>query len=683
VQLLTGADFWSTVALPEIGLRSMVLSDGPSGVRGPVWDERSLSLNLPSATALSSSWDRSLATEYGTASAAEARRKGVDVVLGPTINLHRSPLGGRHFEAFSEDPVLTGDLASAYVTGVQASGVAATPKHFVANDFETERFTASVSVDDRTLRELNLLAFEKSVTEARAWAVMSAYNAVNGTTASESGLLEDPLNAEWGFDGVVVSDWTAVRSLNAAHAAQDLVMPGPSGPWGAALVAAVRAGDIAEAAVDRKVRRILRLAARVGALDGHASRPVVAIDGADFARRAAAAGSVLVRNDGILPLEPSVRRIAVIGHNATAARTQGGGSATVVPERVISPLAGIEAAFPEAQVDYALGVVVQVGLADLPLEETTNPTSGESGTHIRFLDEDGRVLFEEDRFATSYVWFGGTAPIERSRTIEATTVWTPSRSQRVRLGFAGVGHGAVFVDGRVIVDEDAESIGQDLGAALLTPPSASGEVDVEKGRAVEIRVRFDYSPIDGGLLNAMALAFGLEPDASDPAALIDEAARVAADADAVILVVGTNSRVESEGYDRTTLSLPGRQDDLARAVIAANPRTVAVVNSGAPVVMPWADDAAAVLLTWFGGQEYGAALGDLRPGTDPRRPARRRVRAQMDLHRRNGGVHRHEHRLRSGRRRSAAHPVPPAAGPVRRRVLPRDRCSVESAVHRP
>ncbi|WP_198961197.1 glycoside hydrolase family 3 protein [Pseudonocardia sp. MH-G8] len=194
VRLLTGRDFWTTWPLPEIGLRPMLLSDGPSGVRGEVWDERSPSLNLPSATALSSSWDPELARRYGRVVAVEARRKGVDVVLGPTINLHRTPLGGRHLACFSEDPVLTAELAAAYVTGVQENGVGATPKHYVGNDHETERFTASTEVSERALRELYLLAFEKAVVTARAWLVMSAYNGVNGVTATEHPLLQTPLN---------------------------------------------------------------------------------------------------------------------------------------------------------------------------------------------------------------------------------------------------------------------------------------------------------------------------------------------------------------------------------------------------------------------------------------------------------------------------------------------------------
>lgn len=616
VQVLTGRDFWSTWPLEEIGLRSIVLSDGPSGVRGSVWDERSPSLNLPSGSALAASWDPQIGRQYGRAAAAEARRKGVDVVLGPTVNLHRSPLGGRHFEGFSEDPVLTAAMAAANVSGVQEAGVAATPKHYVANDFESERFTADVHVSDRALRELYLLAFEQAVTESRAWLVMSAYNSINGATASENLLLETPLNSEWGFDGVVVSDWTAVRSVNSARFSQDLAMPGPHGAWGDALIAAVERGEVSESAIDRKVRRILRLGARVGALDGFDTTRAMPVDGRAFARRAAISGMVLVENDGILPVAPTARRIAVVGHNATVARTQGGGSATVIPERVVTPLEGIRAAFPHATIDYAVGAVVQDGVADLPLSELMNPVTGTPGVHLSFLDDAGQEIFTEDRLATSYVWFGGDAPIRQTLAVEASAVWTPSTSDTVRLGFAGVGRGVIEADGERLVDEVAKAAGDDLGAALLSPPSRSAHLTVSAGVPVQIQLRYEPPRYHGVLSGAMGFGFGLEPDDSDPEGLLAAAENLASAADLVVLVVGTNSRVESEGFDRSDLRLPGRQDDLARRVLAANSRSVVVVNSGAPVELPWSGDAAAVLIAWFGGQEFGSALADILTGVD-------------------------------------------------------------------
>lgn len=617
VKLLTGRDFWTTWPIEKIGLRRVLVSDGPSGVRGETWDERDPSLNLPSATTLASSWDTDIARRYGAAAAVEARRKGVDVVLGPTINLHRSPLGGRHFEAFSEDPVLTADLAAAYVKGVQDNGVGATPKHYIANDFETERFTADVRVSDRALRELYLLAFEKAVTEAHAWLIMSSYNSINGITATENELLETPLNSEWGFDGVVISDWTAVRSLESATASQDLVMPGPDGPWGDVLVEAVRSGKIDEAAVDRKVARILRLAQRVGALDGSAvAAPVWVEDGIAFTRQAAIEGTVLLENRDELPWDPrTLHSVAVIGDNAANARTQGGGSATVVPERTVSPLEALRAALPGVDVSYRRGAVVQQGVVEFPLAQMTNPATGTPGLRVRFLEDDGNVLFAEDRRASALVWFGGDAPISTAASVELTTRWTPAESGPVRVGFATVGRGTVSVDGTVIVDENVEAEdGGDLGASILAPPTAAEEITVTAGTPVDIRFEYQLSGRTGPLAGLLWLRLGTEAAAIDEDELIASAAQAAAEADVALVVVGTNSLVESEGFDRTSLALPGRQDDLVRAVAAANPHTVVLVNAGSPVLMPWRDDVAAVLVGYFGGQEFGNAVTDVLLG---------------------------------------------------------------------
>src|SRR5918912_1375918 len=363
VRLLTGADFWSLYAEPAIGLRRIVTSDGPAGVRGEHWDEREPSANVPSPTALAATWDEERVERLGDLLAAECRRKGVDVLLAPTVNLHRTPYGGRHFECFSEDPLLTARIGIAYVNGLQRAGVGATVKHFVANDSEAERFTLDARVDERTLRELYLAPFEAIVEEARPWAVMAAYNGVNGHTMTESPLLRDVLKDEWNWDGAVMPDWFAARSLAAAGAALDLVMPGPSGPWGDALVEAVRAGRVPEAAVDDKLLRLLRLAARVGALagaDAPARRPAAWPPDAVAAelRATAAASFVLARNHGaLLPLSGrSLRRVAVVGPNAAVARTLGGGSATVFPEYTVSPLEGLRAALPHAEVTHAPGV---------------------------------------------------------------------------------------------------------------------------------------------------------------------------------------------------------------------------------------------------------------------------------------------------------------------------------------
>ncbi|WES63072.1 glycoside hydrolase family 3 C-terminal domain-containing protein [Microbacter sp. GSS18] len=611
--LVQGADFWTTVPIPEIGLRAMTLSDGPAGVRGPQWDERDPSLNLPSGSALAASWDEDLAYRYGAAAASEARRKGVDVVLGPTINLHRSPLGGRHFECLSEDPELTSGLGSAYVRGMQDNGVGACPKHYVANDSETDRFTVDVRVAERPLRELYLAPFERTVEEAHAWTVMSAYNSVDGVTMTENDLLETPLNSEWGFDGVVISDWTAVRSLDSIPAAQDLAMPGPAPAW-SGLVEAVRDGRLEEADLDRKVLRLLLLAERVGALEGTDAVTPSPVDGIAFAREASVEGTVLLSNSGILPLDPSaLARVAVIGHNARDARTQGGGSATVLPEKVVSPVDGIRAALTGVDVSYEIGAIVQEGVAEFSLDTMTNPATGEPGAHITLHDAEGAEIFAEERRSTALVWFGGDAPIASTRTLVIETDLTLPESGEVRLGFAGAHPGRLYVDGELMLDDTPVITGTDLGAAFLNPPSLTVSVPFDEG--TPRRVRVELRPESGGALaGAMSATVGIAPEQTDPDALIARAAASATASDVAIVVVGTNSKVESEGYDRVDLDLPGRQDDLVRAVAATGTPTIVVVNAGSPVVLPWADQVGAIVQGYFGGQEFGSALAAVLTG---------------------------------------------------------------------
>ena len=615
VLLLTGRDHWHTQPLPEIGLRAMRMSDGPVGVRGEVWDERRPASNLPSTTVLAATWDPSLARDYGRVLAAEARDRNVDVLLAPTVNLHRSPLGGRHFEAFSEDPLLTALVAAGFVAGVQDGGVGAAVKHYVANEYETERFTASSEVSERALRELYLLAFEEAITRAGAWLVMSSYNAVNGVTASESPLLQVPLKVEWAFDGVVVSDWSAVRSLASAASGQDLVMPGPHGPWGQPLVDAVREGRIPEAVIDDKVRRVLLLAARVGALEGAVPAPRIddVLEAASVARHVAVEGTVLLRNEGVLPLDAArLRRVAVIGDNAARARIQGGGSATVLPPYAVSPLDGLRAALPDALVTHATGAMVRTGVDALTLDEITHAETGEPGLLVRFLAQ-GQELHREHRLSTDLVWFGGDAPVRASDELELRFSWTPAATRTLWLGFAAMGWGQLLLDGRSVLEGAGAVSATRLGASPLAPPSISTAVEAVAGEPREVVVRLRIDAQNLGPAGLLAIRVGLEARA-DAQQLIDEAVAEAAGADVAVVVVGTNSDVESEGFDRASLVLPGHQDDLVRAVVATGTPCVVVVNSGAPVLLPWRDDVAAIVAPLFGGQEMGHALADVLLG---------------------------------------------------------------------
>jgi beta-glucosidase len=643
IRLLTGADFWALYSEPEAGLRRLVLSDGPAGVRGESWDERDSSANVPSATALAATWDPGRAEAIGMLLAREARRKGVDVLLAPTVNLHRTPYAGRCFECFSEDPLLTARIGAAYVRGLQRSGVGATVKHFVGNDSETQRMTVDVRIDDRTLRELYLAPFEAIVRDAGAWAVMAAYNGVNGSPMTQSPLLRDILHGEWGYDGLVMSDWTAAHDTEAtAAAALDLAMPGPAslyGPWGEALLEAVGKGAVDQALIDDKVIRILRLAARVGALDDGPAPPGLAVHAPDSVavaqelRTAAAAGFVLARNDGLLPLPrygPADRsglgrrlRLAVIGPNAEVARTMGGGSATVFPPYTISPLEGLRNA--GLQVTYAPGVTSHLRGAAARAPWLLRPdrvADAGTGAEIRFLSQAGELAGSELRDGATFMWLSGFAtsgvaePVAR---LEVRCVIRATVGGEYQLGVSGLGRYRLLVDGAEAFDavlalpEDS-----DIAEALMRPPQQLAPVQLAAGQSVDVVVEHDVdsSPFAGlGTLVQLNLVPPHGTDEEEIAAAV----ALAAASDAAVVVVGTTAEAESEGFDRTTLALPGRQDDLVREVLAANPRTVVVVNSGAPVLLPWAQDAAAVLLSWFGGQEYGDALadvlfGDVEPG---------------------------------------------------------------------
>ncbi len=642
VRLLTGVDFWTTYAAPEAGLRRMIVSDGPAGVKGGSVGHDETTTSLPSPTALAASWDDDLIGEVGALLAGEARAKGVDVLLGPTINLHRSPVGGRHFEQFSEDPLLTGRIATAYVRGLQAHGVGGCPKHYVCNESETERHTLSVELDERPLRELYMAPFERTVQESGAWTVMAAYNAVRGTTMTESDLLRDPLKDVWGFDGLVVSDWYATTSTVAAgRAALDLVMPGPDGPWGDALLAAVRAGEVGEAAIDDKIRRLLRLAARVGALEGvPAATPAAVrppqVEVSALVRRVSSAGSVLLTNDGILPFAAAeLGRLAVLGPNAAVPPGQGGGSANLRPDYSITPLDGLRAALPGVEILTNPADRVRPGWQLVAPDEVRLPAeagaeAGCPGILVRILDESGRAEGAAGRAVAPAAGLAGDLGPETGRqtrpdgrlnwggdpaiagrpVLEISTRIVSEVSGRHRIGLAVRGHTAIWVDGRLAVEEGEPPESFTHDAVWTDPPYHVAEIDMEAGRPVEFRARwrkfFDYAHI------AMSLA--IEKPAVSPAEAAAESERLARAADAVVLLIGTTDKEESEGHDRKTLSLQPAQDDLVRRVVAANPRTVVVVSAGSPVEMPWRDDAAAILLTWFPGQEAGHALADMLLG---------------------------------------------------------------------
>ncbi|WP_327252583.1 beta-glucosidase family protein [Streptomyces sp. NBC_01244] len=619
-RLLAGQDMWSLPAVPEIGLKSLVMSDGPIGVRGVRWTADDPSIALPSPTALAAAWDPELARRAGRLLAQEARRKGVHVLLAPTVNLHRSPLGGRHFECYSEDPYLTGAVGSGYVNGVQDGGVGTTVKHFVGNDAETERFTVNSVIAPRPLRELYLAPFEAIVANAHPWGIMTAYNQVNGTTMTEHRyLVGEVLRGEWGFDGCNVSDWMAARSTTGdILGGMDVAMPGPVTVYGAPLAEAVRAGEVPESAVDEAVRNVLRLAARVGILEG---APAVVgevpapIDGQALARELAARGFVLARNEAVaagkpvLPLAPG-RTVALSGAAARDARVLGGGSATVFPERIVSPLDGLTAALPEGAVTFTVG-------AD-PSDELT---PADKGFELRAVcrDASGAVLGTGSLPTGQVQWIGDDLPegvtYETMASIEVTGTFVPRESGEHAFGTRGLGAFTLAVGGETRF-EGVQPMGDEADPfeAFFGAPQVRTRLTLTEGEAVEVSLTYQVPDMTTLPLKAIMFSFlHLGPQRSAEE-LIAEAVEAARAADTAVVVVATTERVESEGFDRKDLTLPGRQNDLVRAVAAVNPNTVVVVNAGSPVELPWRDEVAAVLLAWFPGQEGGAALADVLLG---------------------------------------------------------------------
>ncbi len=629
VLLLTGADSWRTQGAEALGLRPMITSDGPAGVRGVVLDERHPSSSLPCPSALGATWDPELVGELAAALGAEARGKGVDVLLAPTINLMRTPLGGRGFECFSEDPVLTARLGVAFVRGVQSAGVAGCVKHFVGNDSETERWTYDARIDERVLRELYLVPFEACVREAGVALVMAAYNKVNGVPMTEHArLLRDVLKDEWGFDGVVTSDWHAARSTAAtALAALDLAMPGPDGPWGGQLTQAVTDGAVTPEVLDDKVVRLLRLASRVGALNGD---PAAAPDGdpagppgeaspvlvdPQLLRRAVTSSLVLLRNEGqALPIDPgTVGRVAVIGPNAVRPAIHGGGSAVVMPVTVSTPAAALAAALAgQAEVTVSAGCQTWVVVPEPAAGSLHDPGTGEPGLRLEFRDAGGGLLAAEHRTCPALAWWDQVPPgigWGQAGKIVLITSFRPASGGPHVFGVAGVGQLTLAVDGTVVAD-GATGVPDDPVEAMARPGEIRTTVPLEAGRVAEIRLEF--SPAADGE-GPLAVRLGIVP-AADEDEMLAEAERAARRADAAVVVVGSAPMTESEGFDRGTLALPGRQDELVRRVAAVNPRTVVVVNAGMPVLMPWAEQVAAVIYAWLPGQAMGEALADVLLG---------------------------------------------------------------------
>ena len=622
MKLLAGAATFNLHEEPSIGLGELRLSDGPTGVRGLKFSGgRTVSL-FPNATLLSAAWDEDTAYEVGQLLAEEAMAQEIHVVLGPTINLHRSLLGGRLFEAYSEDPLLSGKLAAAYVRGLQDSGVAACLKHLIANESETERNTVNSVVDEATLRELYLLPFEIAVAESNAWSIMAAYNDVNGITATEQDHVNNGIvKGEWGYDGLIMSDWFATKSAApSANGGLDLVMPGPAPWWVDGVVAAVEAGEVAEATIDDHLRRLLRLADRTGVLGTPRTYPadLPAPDSPqrkEQLRRLAAAGMTVLTNDGdVLPLGRDAR-VALIGRHAIETTDMGGGSAQVNPPYQVSVAEGLTALLGDAAT-VVDGVEVRHRQVAARPEFVSDPVTGEPGVRVTLLTADDQVL--EDRSgatATAMVGFDdefGDA-VQKVRFAARLDV-----DGEVQVGGTGVGSWSLSVGGERL-DFELHAVAGGMGDTMLAPPAETRIVRVSPGDVLEATVtRAAVTDPSNPLASVGLFSLIARTAPRDADEVIAAAVAAARDAEVAVVVVGLTEEQETEAVDKSSLELPGRQNDLVRAVAAVAAKTVVVVNAATPVIMPWLDEVDAVLWAGLPGQEGGhavaaALLGDIEP----------------------------------------------------------------------
>ncbi|MBV9327128.1 MAG: glycoside hydrolase family 3 C-terminal domain-containing protein [Chloroflexi bacterium] len=622
VRLMTRVELPTPWEVPRIGLRPIRLSDGPAGVRPQSPDD--YPLLTPCETALAASWDPGLLRRIGELVGDEAKRRGVHGLHAPNVNLPRSPLGGRDFEQYSEDPLLSGTLAVAWLSGLQSRRVASVVKHLAANDSETERQLMNSVVNERVLREVYLLPFEMAV-QAGAWGTMSAYNRVNGTFCGEQPyLLRQVLKDEWGFDGFVISDAGGTRSTApAVLAGLDMELPGPGRPqrFGEPLAEAVRAGEVAEEVVDEAVLRILRLAQRAGILGSHSAPEVQPVDDPrGLLREAAAAGFVLLHNDrGLLPLKLKPgETLAVIGPNATEPAYQGGAfSQLPLPDSTETPLSAIRERFSNVNVVHERGAPAARKVPLLREVPSVAAHDGVSpGLTVEYFWEStpaDQPLVREVRTSGSMIWFrmpGIGTPTAPGRVL-VSGILTPEVSG-VHTFVAGSSAGfEVRLGGQLVASQPHPPTIDDMGY-LMRPSLVTVERHLEAGVPVRLDVEVRFGPS-----KAHSFHIGCRPPT--PTDLLERAVAAAQTADTVVLVVGETQDSALESADRSTTRLADDQLELIEQVCAANPRTVVVVNAAHAVDMPWAERAAAVMCTWFPGQEFGAALagvlsGDLEPG---------------------------------------------------------------------
>jgi beta-glucosidase len=599
IDLIGGVDDFYIRGYENLGWPSLRMADGPMGVRnfGPC-------TAYPAGIALAATWDPEMARNIGAGLGRDARSKGVNFLLGPGVNIYRAPMNGRNFEYFGEDPFLGARIAVGYVEGVQSQGVIATIKHFMGNNSEFDRHRVNSQIDERTLREIYLPIFEAAVKEAKVGAIMDSYNLVNGQHMTQNGILNtDVVRTDWGFRGIVMSDWSATYdAVAAANGGLDLEMPSGAFMNRANLLPAIQAGKVSAATIDEKVRRIVRTAVEFGFLDRPQMDPGIPRY-SETDRRVALQGAeesiVLLKNEGaLLPLDPAkVKTVAVFGPDAYPAVPVGGGSAAVEPFNSVSYLEGISNFLGDrAKVLYEPGIVSPEEIMERTQfsVDAAGKEPGIRGEYFNSNDFSGTPVVRTDR-RVNFQWTGESLQgvVVKGTSIRWTGYYTPARTGSFYwvTNFAGRDAAKLFIDDKLI-HEYVPSDGR--GPAWVAMP-------MDAGKTYAVRFEFVIGPV------WQLQQIGLGVIAADEL-ISPNAKKMAAAADAAVVCVGFNRGSESEGADRL-FELAFGQDALVEAVVAANPRTIVVLTAGgAADVTKWIDRVPAFLHGWYSGQEAGRAL---------------------------------------------------------------------------